>query len=161
MQVWGIHRNVWSEQISSYHQIHCCQGLNQPKCFKLQNWDILLPISEMIVIALSRLTLGIVIWKADHIFIIRIRINHRVYFSVYIIDFSCDAIRMCTYEVHTIFFGISHLISFNGFDNSIFFRFVRPKKLWSYFLMIDRINRLYKQIVNNGCRWFPEDIKYN
>ena len=58
---------------------------------------------------------------------------------------------MCTDEVHTIFLGISHLVSFNGFNHGIFFRFEALKKFRSDFFMIDRIARLFKQIVNNGC----------
>ena len=45
--------------------------------------------------------------------------NQFFYFTVYIIDFSCDIIHMCTDEVHTIFLGISHLVSFNGFKMCI------------------------------------------
>ena len=52
------------------------------------------------------------------------RSHHRVY----IIDFCYDIIHMCADEAHAIFLGISHLISFYGFNHRIFFGFEAPKK---------------------------------
>ena len=53
-----------------------------------------------------------------------------------IVDFCCDIIHMCADEAHTIFLGISHLISFDGFYNSIFFGFEAPKKLGCDFFVV-------------------------
>lgn len=55
----------------------------------------------------------------------RIRSNQRFYFRVYIFDSSCDIIHMCTYQIHAVFFGMSHLIFFLGFNNSMYFYFER------------------------------------
>ena len=50
-----------------------------------------------------------------------------------------------------VFLGISHLISFDGFYNSIFFGVEAPKKFRCDFFMVNRVIRLFKQVVNNEC----------
>ena len=44
---------------------------------------------------------------------------------------------MCANEAHTVFLGISHLISFDGFYNSILFGFEAPKKLRCDFFVVN------------------------
>ena len=44
---------------------------------------------------------------------------------------------------------ISHLISFDGFYNSIFFGFEAPKKFRCDFFVVNGCTRLFKQIVDN------------
>ena len=88
--------------------------------------------------------------ELDSIFKIRIRRNHIFYHFINIVDFSCDIIHMCANEAHTVFLGISHLISFDGFYNSILFGFEAPKKLRCDFFVVNGCTRLFKQIVDNG-----------
>ena len=71
--------------------------------------------------------------------------------SLNIIDFGCDIIHMCADQAHAIFLGISHLVSFNGFNHCIFFRFETLKKFRSDFFVVNRRTRLFKQVVNDGC----------
>ena len=51
---------------------------------------------------------------------------------------------MCANEAHTVFWGISHLISFNGFDYSVFFGFEALEKFGCDFFVVDRRTGLFK-----------------
>ncbi len=91
------------------------------------------------MIALSRLTPGMVRGTGAAFSKSGLEEINFLYFTVYIIDFSCDIIHMCTDKVHTVFLGISHLISFDGFNNGIFFRFEALKKFRCDFFMVNRM----------------------
>ena len=55
---------------------------------------------------------------------------------------------MCADKTHTVFLGISHLISFDGFYNSIFFGFETPKKFRCDFFVVNGQNSKRKNMEN-------------
>ena len=86
-----------------------------------------MPISEMIVIALSRLTPGMVQrnWTAFSKSVLE-----EIIFSIILstsLIFGCDIIHMCADKAHTVF-GHQSSVSFDGFYNSIFFGLRLRKK---------------------------------
>ena len=58
-------------------------------------------------------------------------------------------IHMCADETHTIFWGVSHLIPFDGFNDTVRLLLKGTEKSGIYFFVVDGIGELFEQVINN------------
>ena len=56
---------------------------------------------------------------------------------------------MCADKAHTIFLGISHLIAFDGFNDTVRLLLKGTEKSGIYFFVVDGIGELFEQVINN------------
>ena len=58
--------------------------------------------------------------------------------------------HVCVDKAHTVFLGISHLITFDGLKDTLGFLFERTKQSGGYFLVVDGIVGLFKEVIDYG-----------
>jgi hypothetical protein len=54
-------------------------------------------------------------------------------------------------ETHTVFLGISHLITLDGFNDTLGLLLERTKQFGGYFFVVDEIVGLFEEVINHRC----------